>query len=286
MRALARRVHIAAAMNSRSFAALLFTTSLVACATDGAQDPATGGAGGKADGETAQLSFADDWSEILRGDLVAGSPVRIVYDLDRLQDCRGETGGSEVWGVGGYASFDGNEPVAFALSRLDNGVVKPVTAEVEIPATAHSVQFWFAISNKWGCIAYDSNENANYSYSVEPATTGAVLAFNADDSESQSGTIVGGQQVVVHYEPERLSQCAASSAGYAKWTVSMHYKVDGGAEKSVLVTRAEGTELVPSDPTVTVPRGSDLEVWFDATSVYGCHEYDSNNGGNYHFAIE
>lgn len=283
---MARLLHIAGAMTCRDFAVLLFTTSLVACATDGAQDMTAGGGGGKADGETAQITFADDWSETARGDLVAGSPVRIVYDLDRLQDCRGETGGSEVWGVGGYASFDGKEPVAFALSRLDNGVVKPVAAEVEIPATAHSVQFWFAVSNRWGCIAYDSNENANYGYSVEPATTGAVLAFNADQTESQSGAIVGGQQIVVHYEPERLSECAASSAGYAKWTVSMHYKVDGGAEKSVLVTRAEGTELVPSDPTVTVPRGSDLEVWFDATSVYGCHEYDSNNGGNYHFAIE
>jgi hypothetical protein len=282
---MARSLHIAAAMSPRRFAALLFSTSLVACATDSADESVSGG-GGKADGETAQISFGDDWSETVRGDLVAGAPVRIVYDLDRLQECRGETNGSEVWGVTGYASFDGKEPVTFAVSRLDGGVVKPVSAELDIPATAHSVELWFASSNRWGCISYDSNENANYEFSVEAATTGAVLAFNADHTESQSGAVVGGTQVVVHYEPERLATCAASSGGYAKWSVTMHYKVDGGSEKSLLVTRAEGSDLVPSDPTISVPRGSDLEVWFDATSVYGCHEYDSNGGANYHYAIE
>jgi hypothetical protein len=273
-------------MSRRTLATLLLTTSLVACATDGADDAVTGGAGGKADGEIAQLTFADDWSETARGEITAGSPVRIVYDLDRLPDCRGETNGSEVWGAGGYASFDGGEPVAFALSRLDNGVVKAIAAEVDVPLTATSVELWFASSNRWGCIAYDSNENANYSYDVKPAGAGAVLAFEADGSESQSGTVKGGEKVVVHYDPSRLSQCEASSGGNAKWSVTLHYKVDGGAEKTVLVSRAEGPDLVPSDPSVVVPRGNDLAIWFSATSVYGCNEYDSNSGANYHFDIE
>jgi hypothetical protein len=273
-------------MSSRTLAALLLTTSLVACAADSADDSLTGGGGGKADGETAQLTFSADWSETARGELTAGSPVRIVYDLDRLPDCRGETNGSEVWGAGGYASFDGGEPVAFALSRLDNGVVKAISAEVAIPVTATSVQFWFASSNRWGCIAYDSNENANYTYDVTPANAGAVLAFDADGTESQSGAVEAGEKIIVHYDPARLSQCEASSAGLAKWSVTLHYKVDGGSEKTVLVSRADGTELVPSDPSVVVPRGNDLEVWFSATSVYGCNEYDSNSGANYHFEIE
>ena len=163
-------------MPGRTLAALLFTTSLVACTSDSA-DVGSAGGGGKADGQTAQITFADDWSETARGELVAGSPVSIRYDLDRLQDCRGETNGSEVWGVSGYASFDGSAPVTFALSRLDGGVVKPVAAELDIPATATSVQLWFSISNRWGCIAYDSNENANYEFDVTASTAGAVLAF-------------------------------------------------------------------------------------------------------------
>lgn len=267
---------------------LLFTTSLAslaACAADG-QDASNGGAaGGKADGDTAALTFADDWSETLRGDLIAGSPVRISYDLDRLQDCRGSSGGSDVWGVSGYASFDGGEPITFAISRLDAGVVKPVAAEIEIPATAHSVALWFAINNRWGCIAYDSNASANYAYDIAPSTRGPVLAFNADFTESQSDAIHAGTQAIVHYEPERLVQCAASSGGYAKWSVTMHYKVDGSAEKTTLVSRADGADLVAADPALLVPRGHDLEVWFSATNTYGCHAYDSNLGGNYHYVI-
>jgi hypothetical protein len=272
-------------MSTRTLAALLLTTSLVACASD-STDSVAGGGGGKADGETAQITFSDDWSETARGEVTAGSPIRIVYDLDRLQDCRGETNGSEVWGAGGYASFDGGTPVTFALSRLDNGVVKPVAAELAVPVTATSVELWFASSNRWGCIAYDSNDNANYRYDVKPANAGAVLAFDADGTESQSGAVKAGEKVVVHYEPARLSQCQASSGGLAKWSVTLHYKVDGGTEKTVLVTRADGPDLTPSDPSVVVPRGNDLEVWFSATSVYGCNEYDSNSGANYHFDIE
>jgi hypothetical protein len=272
-------------MSSRIMFTLLFASSVAGCATEG-EEQSAGGAGGKADGETAQIQFADDWSETVSGTLVAGSPVRIAYDLDRLQECRGETGGSEVWGVTGFASFDGHTPVTFAVSRLDGGVVKPVAADLEIPASAAHVALWFQISNRWGCVAYDSNMNANYAFDVAPSARGPVLAFDADWAESQSAALVAGSQAVVHYAPERLAECAASSGGMAKWGITMHYRVDGGAEKSLLVTRADGADLVASDPSFTVPRGRDLEVWFDATSVYGCHAYDSNLGGNYHFSVD
>ena len=32
-------------------------------------------------------------------------------------------------------------------------------------------------------------------------------------------------------------------------------------------------------------RGSELEVWFSATSVYGCNAYDSNLNANYVYSI-
>lgn len=270
----------------RPILALSFATSLVACAADGGHDDGLGGAGGKADAETATLEFGDDWSETQTGDLVAGAPVRIAYDLDRLQDCRGSTNGSEVWGVTGYASFDGGEPVTFSLSRLDAGEVVAVDAELEVPADAESVALWFSVSNRWGCIAYDSNMDANYAFDVSPSSRGPVLSFDADYTESQSGALVAGSQAVVHYDPERLATCAASSGGNAKWSVTMHYRVDGGATKTLLVSRAEGAELVAADTAFTVPRGRELEVWFSATSVYGCNEYDSNLGANYAFEIE
>jgi len=95
-----------------------------------------------------------------------------------------------------------------------------------------------------------------------------------------------GDQLVVHYEPERLAQCAGSTAGNAAWSVTLNYQIDGGAVKKLLATRADGPNLVPADPEITLPRGRDLALWFEATNRWGCHAYDSNNSANYHIAIE
>jgi len=272
-------------MMRRAFAMLFLATTMAACVAS-SEDDVTGG-DGKADGQTPLLKFSSDWSETKTGTLLAGSPVRVQYDLSRLTDCRGSTNGSDAWGVSGYASFDGGEPVAFAVSRIDsNGKVQPVTATVQIPATAESVELWFAINNRWGCIAYDSNEGANYSFDISQGSRGAVLAFNADWSETQSAAIHAGDQVVIHYAPSRLSQCQGSTGGNAVWSVTGYYQVDGGSVKQLLVTRSSGSSIVAADPLVTVPRGSDLAMWFSATNIWGCNQYDSNMGDNYHFTIE
>src|SRR5438093_11142571 len=102
-----------------SLASFVSATLLVACATDGGDNAA--GGGGKADGSTPTITFRGDFTQSLRGTLLAGSPVRVTYDLDRLTACRGETNGSEVWGVTGWAQFDAAEPVSFELSRLSGG---------------------------------------------------------------------------------------------------------------------------------------------------------------------
>lgn len=263
--------------------ATALVTSLTACATN--TEPTSPGGGGKADGELTTLAFDDDWNETADGPIVAGSSVRISYDHDRLTECRGYTNGSDVWAIGGFASFDGGEPQAFALTRLSNGEAVAVEPELEIPHGAERVEIWFQNSDRFGCNAYDSNDGANYAFDIEANADLAVLSFDADYSESQSGQVVANGQVVLHYDPARLEECAASSGGYAKWSITAHYQVDDGAVKTVLVTRADGSDLVPSDPTITVGRGSELAVWFSATSVYGCNAYDSNLNANYRYDI-
>ncbi|HEY4176718.1 MAG TPA: DUF6209 family protein [Kofleriaceae bacterium] len=255
------------------------------CATDAA-DSSTVGGGGKADGQLTTLSFDGDFSESADGAIAAGSAVRIAYDLDRLQECRTESGGSDKWGASGYASFDGGEPEVFAVSQIKNGRTTAVTAELQIPAHAHSLQLWFASNDSYGCVGYDSNDGANYAFDVEAQPGGTVLSFDADYSQSQSGAIRGGDKVVVHYDPARLSDCAAESGGMAQYSITANYRVDGGAVKQVPVTRADGEDLVASDPEITVKNGSDLELWFETNNRYGCHAYDSAGGANYHFGIE
>jgi len=269
--------------STKSLAAALVT--LVACAeTADPQSPGT--AGGKADGDLTTLAFADDWSESADGALVAGLPIRIEYDLDRLTACRGSTNGSEVWGITGYASFDGGEAKAFEVTRLVNGRAVAAPIELDIPARAARVEMWFQNTNRWGCIAYDSNEGANYAFDIEARADVAYAAFTADGAEDLPRVVKAGDQLVVHYEPERLAECAGSTGGNAAWAVTLDYQVDGGAVKQVLVTRADGPNLVPSDPEITLPRGRDLALWFEATNRWGCHAYDSNNSANYHIAIE
>ena len=277
----ARDLHTARRMN-RLVATALVTLAACAQAPDSA-DPS--GADGKADGSAARLVFSEDFSEKADRPLVAGDTIAISYDLDRITDCRGSTGGSEVWGTTAHVKI-GGAVKEYALSRLANGRVVPVTPELQLPSTATSVELWFSTNNRWGCIAYDSNDGANYHFDVAPrAGAGAVLAFDADFSESQSAAIEAGDSVVVHYAPERLETCAGSTGGRAAWGITGYWRVDGGEVRSLMVTRAQGSELVAADPTITVPRGRALELWFEATSVWGCHAYDSDYGANYRFAI-
>jgi hypothetical protein len=265
------------------------TLFIVSCTTAPDQSTGTGGlgnGGGKADAAATTLTFASDWSEIANGPLVAGSTIRVAYDLARLTSCRGSTGGSEVWGVGGFAQFDDGTTAAFAVSELQGGHVVPVIADLEIPAAATQVELWFQITNVWGCTAYDSNDSANYHFAIEHHGTDAVLAFDADFSESQSGALHAGDRVVVHYEPARLAQCAGTKYGRAAWGVTGYWQVDDGAVHTVAVSRADGAALVADDPTITLPAGHEVALWFEATSVWGCHAWDSDFGANYHATIE
>ncbi len=222
-------------MRSIQYLAAALVT-LVACAEapDASDD---GSDGGKADGSLTTLRFARDWSEKADGPLVAGRSIRIQYDLDRLTACRGSTNGSDVWGITGYASFDGGEPQAFEVTRLVNGRAVAAPIELALPARTQTVDFWFTQSNRWGCIAYDSNEGANYAFDLEQRANLAVASFEANWDEELPRDAKVGDQLLVHYDPARLSQCAGSTMGNAAWAVTLDYQVDGGAIKQMLVTR-------------------------------------------------
>jgi Family of unknown function (DUF6209) len=272
-------------MTSFAYSSLILATALAtACATDPADPTSTGG--GKADGDSASLTFNADYTQSQHGTLLAGDSLQITYALDRLTDCRSESGGSDQFGITGYAQFDDAAPITFGVSRLASGKAVPVTAEVAIPASAAHVALWFSISDVYGCIAYDSNDNANYGYAIDRHGLGAVLSFGASGAPSASAALHTGDHVVVHYAPERLADCAGSTAGHAAYSITGNWQVDGGTTHSVTVTRANGSSLEAGDPDIALPHGSDLAVWFDSSNVWGCHAYDSADGANYHFAIE
>lgn len=240
---------------------------------------------GKADGQQVTVTFAEDFTETADGPLVAGNRIRIRYDLDRATTCRGFTNGSDAWGVSGFASFDGGEPVGFSVSRIVDGTTIAVEPELSMPHGANQVELWFENTDVFGCQAFDSNLGANYRFAIERNEDLAALVFDADFGETQTGELRANGRAVLHYDPVRLDQCAASSGGMAKWAITAHYAIDGGPEKTTLVTRAEGPELVASEPTIAIGSGRELSLWFEATSVFGCHAVDTNFDAKYRFAI-
>lgn len=246
----------------------------------------TGGVGGKADGAAVTITFDRGWNEVASGALVAGEQVQISYDIDRLKQCRSSTHGSEAWGITGFVKFDDGTVQSFALTELADHTVHGVPATFTMKG--QRMELWFQNSDVFGCVAYDSNFNANYVFDLQTAPQGEspVVSFELDWSETQSGPIHAGDALVVHYDPQRLSRCSGSTHGHAGWAVSGYYQVDNGAVHSFQASVADGGTLLPSDAAITVSGGQDLALWFEATSIWGCHEYDSNFGANYHFAIE
>ncbi|HEY3806919.1 MAG TPA: DUF6209 family protein [Kofleriaceae bacterium] len=236
----------------------------------------------------ATIAFQAGYTETTTGALVAGSTVRVTYDLSRLETCDAESDGIAVWGTTGYAQFDDGTTVALTVSELQGTAVVPVAADLVLPASATSVAFWFTQTNEWGCVAYDSDFGQNYTFELQASGAAAVVDFPTDPSAppTQSNPIHAGDQIVVHYDPDRLSRCYALENEQPAWQVMMYWQVDGGAVQSALASRIDGDELVAADPLVTVPPGADLAMWFEATSAYGCDAWDSAYGANYHFAIE
>jgi hypothetical protein len=119
----------------------------------------------------------------------------------------------------------------------------------------------------------------------DPSPNTPTITFGADGVVSQSGSLVAGGQVRVVYALERVDECRAQSGGYPQWGVTGWYSADGGAAQSFQVAQSAGPDLLPRAALLTVPEGRDLAFWFEATSRYGCHTYDSADGANFHFTI-
>jgi hypothetical protein len=124
----------------------------------------------------ATITFSSDWSARVDGELRAGATATIVYDASRLPTCRGEEGGRPQWSIGAASRIDGGAvrttPIA-GLMAPSGGV-----ATIELPRSGE-LEIWFENTNKYGCVAYDSDFGRNYRFRVgaapgAPAWMGSV----------------------------------------------------------------------------------------------------------------
>ena len=114
------------------------------------------------------------------------------------------------------------------------------------------------------------------------AQTAPVITFNANWSLTESAPLVAGGQVQVAYDATRLPQCRTTLPdGSPGWSLTGHYRLNGGAEGSFDVAGAPSTG---AGPVIALPVAGPLEVWFRVASA-GCEAWDSNYGTNFRFTV-
>jgi hypothetical protein len=109
--------------------------------------------------------------------------------------------------------------------------------------------------------------------------TSANLVFDANFTQHRDGVLAPGGEVTITYAKSRLAQCAATQGGIPQYGITAWVKFLPGNQLT-------GVNVLDTVPTLAVPSDArSAQVWFETTSVYGCHGYDSNNGANYAFDL-
>ncbi|MFO0727953.1 MAG: DUF6209 family protein [Myxococcota bacterium] len=127
---------------------------------------------------TATLSLALDGTITQDGALLAGTRVRVNYDIERLPNCRGTHNGFPAWNVIAYARFLPSGEVVqgdVRAFRTQSGVPTnqgySVPFHFTVPAGSTRFELWFQNFTGAGssCQAWDSQNGHNYGFDLLPA---------------------------------------------------------------------------------------------------------------------
>lgn len=115
----------------------------------------------------AEIHFNSNWSETLTEPIVAGRPLKIFYDPDRLPDCRGWHNGKPGWTIILYYTFDlSKEATQLQVVQYVDNQVLPFPVEIDIPVDAKNIWFWAKNTDVNGCVAWDSDYGKNYMFPI------------------------------------------------------------------------------------------------------------------------
>jgi hypothetical protein len=275
-------------MSKKMLLLLTLALSAVACGTDTTNDD---GVVAEADNTTdATLKLTSDFQTVLSGRPKAGGALRVEYAIERLPQCRGNVGGGGPgWNIAGYYSENGGPAKLFEVTELTPDGKDRVAKPARIPLTnGGDLALWFQVSSRWGCSEYDSQFGQNFHVDVEgPAPeAGATIVFAKDGSIDQQGELRSGGKVKVRYEQERLPQCRRTQGGNPLWNISGFASLGGAEAQTFSTGKPVGSDREAIDAVIELPRAGELALWFEVTSVGGCHEVDSKGGENYRFTVE
>lgn len=138
-----------------------------------------------------------------------------------------------------------------------------------------------------GCSS--GGDEAESAGSAQEIASAAKVTFSANFETKISGTVTAGRPLVIDYALERLTQCRGNVGGGGPgWNIGGFYSENGGEPKAFEVTTVseDGLDRVAKSAKITPSTGGDLAIWFQNTSRWGCSEYDSQLGQNYHFQVQ
>jgi len=116
----------------------------------------------------------------------------------------------------------------------------------------------------------------------------ATIKLTADYKMQVSGRPTAGKGLRIEYALERLPQCRGNVGGGGPgWTITGYYSENGGPAKTFDPTTLsqDGKDRIAKPATIALGSGGDLALWFEVTSRFGCHEFDSAFGQNYHLDV-
>lgn len=147
-------------MNTKLTLSVLLFAALPACTLDLAVDGLEANAT-----DAVTVAFESDWTIQQSGPLAQSKPARILYDAERLTECRGDQHGRPAWAITGYFSLNGAPAESFHVAGLSASGSQD--APIILLPHPGDLAVWFHNTNRWGCSAYDSDFGENYSFVVE-----------------------------------------------------------------------------------------------------------------------
>lgn len=258
-----------------------------ACASQTSGDEAVEGDEAEVSG-AASYALTADGEEKLSGSAKAGSPITIQYSLDRLTSCRGNVGGGGPgWNIYGFYSENGGPAKSFEVTKITStGKDRESKAATIVPSQGGDLALWFQVTSVFGCTDYDSDFGQNFHIQVQGDAPAAIptITFEKSGAPTVKGELVAGGKVKIHYAQERLDKCESYQGGNPVYGIGGTALLNG--QKQTFDTgRAEAGQRVAVDAVLDLPAPGQLELWFETTSIHGCHEYDSNLSANYKFDV-
>jgi hypothetical protein len=185
------------------------------------------------------VAFENGWQTKQHGALVAGRPAVLTYAFERLPQCRATHNGFPAWGTTAFVRFSPGGQVLQAPVVAFEGVngnmagatPKAVPFTFDVPAGATSMEAWFQNASGAGstCEAWDSNQGANYRFTVEPRVFQPVQwVGNAGSSFTRACSRADGVPATVALD----SYIMQRACSFIEVDVYVPGLTDGGALKT------------------------------------------------------